>query len=246
METSSRPVPEMAAQLVIEKHFPNCQAALLAGSVVRGEATSTSDLDIVVFDKELRSSYRESFIDFGWYIECFVHNFTSYKEFFESDCKRAKPSMPKMVSEGIIVRDANILITIKQEANELLKTGPEKWSSETIEMKRYFLTDVLDDLKGCVKREEAIFLVNTLADLTIEFILRMNRQWIGSSKWTIRALKNFDEELAKDLIAALETFYQKNEKDSIIQFVEAILQPYGGLLFAGFSMGKDKNGGEEC
>lgn len=56
METSSRPVPEMAAQLVIEKHFPNCQAALLAGSVVRGEATSTSDLDIVVFDKELRSS----------------------------------------------------------------------------------------------------------------------------------------------------------------------------------------------
>src|SRR5690606_20418983 len=143
---------------------PNCQAALLAGSVVRGEATSTSDLDIVVFDKELRSSYRESFIDFGWYIECFVHNFTSYKEFFESDCKRAKPSMPKMVSEGIIVRDANILITIKQEANELLKKGPEKWSSETIEMKRYFLTDVLDDLKGCVKREEAIFLVNTLAD----------------------------------------------------------------------------------
>ncbi|KRG11499.1 nucleotidyltransferase domain-containing protein [Lederbergia galactosidilytica] len=238
METNSRPAPEIAAQLVIEKRFPDCQAALLAGSVVRGEATSTSDLDIVIFEQKLTSSYRESFIDFGWYIECFVHNLSSYKKFFESDCKSAKPSMPKMVSEGIVLRGAPIIKTIKKEANDLLKKGPDKWSKETIDMKRYFLTDVLDDFKGCSKREEAIFLVNTLAELTIEFILRMNRQWIGSSKWTIRALKNFDEDLAKDFILALETFYQKNEKGKIIQFVEEAIAPYGGLLFAGFSMGK--------
>lgn len=240
MATPSRPNPETAARLVIEKYFPNCQAALLAGSVVRGEATSTSDLDIVIFDQALPSSYRESFIDFGWYIECFVHNFSSYKEFFESDRARAKPSMPKMVSEGIIIRDANIVNMVKQEANEILQNGPDQWSGETIEAKRYFLTDVLDDFKGCSKREEAIFLANTLAELSIEFILRMNRQWIGSSKWTIRALKNYDEELAKVFIVALEEFYQKNEKEKIIQFVEEAVEPYGGLLFDGFSMGKNK------
>ncbi|HER2162506.1 TPA: nucleotidyltransferase domain-containing protein [Streptococcus pyogenes] len=60
------------------KHFPNCQGALLAGSVVRGEATETSDLDIVVFDKNLSSPYRESLIAFSWAIEVFVNNLTSY------------------------------------------------------------------------------------------------------------------------------------------------------------------------
>ncbi|MCJ7839792.1 nucleotidyltransferase domain-containing protein [Lederbergia sp. NSJ-179] len=238
MKETKRPTPLEAAQLVIDKHFPNCQAALLAGSVVRGEATATSDLDMVIFDQKLTFSYRESFIDFGWYIECFVHNFTSYREFFENDCKRAKPSMPKMVSEGIVLRGAKNLDTIKKEANDLLRKGPEKWTIETVNMKRYFLTDVLDDLKGCSKREEAIFLVNALADLSVEFILRMNGQWIGSSKWTIRALKNFDESLAENLVEALEAFYQQDDKDNIIRFAEEILQPYGGLLFNGFSMGK--------
>ena len=61
--------PIDAAQQFIENYFPNCDCALLAGSVVRNEATSTSDLDIVVFDDHVQSSYRESLIDFGWPIE---------------------------------------------------------------------------------------------------------------------------------------------------------------------------------
>lgn len=42
-----------AANQFIELRFPSCQAASLAGSVVRGEATNTSDLDIVVFDDNI-------------------------------------------------------------------------------------------------------------------------------------------------------------------------------------------------
>jgi predicted nucleotidyltransferase len=80
--------PIEAAQKIINNHFPCCQGALLAGSVVRGEATATSDLDIIIFDKNIRTSYRESLIDLGWAIEFFVHNLTSYKNFFESDKQR--------------------------------------------------------------------------------------------------------------------------------------------------------------
>lgn len=76
-----------AARQVASTYFPDCHAALLAGSVIRGEATETSDLDIVIFDQRLSSAYRESFIAFGWPIEAFVHNFESYKDFFETDRK---------------------------------------------------------------------------------------------------------------------------------------------------------------
>lgn len=48
MKELKRLEPLQAATQFILKHYPNCQGALLAGSVVRGEATRTSDLDLVI------------------------------------------------------------------------------------------------------------------------------------------------------------------------------------------------------
>jgi predicted nucleotidyltransferase len=228
------------ARKIVDKRFPNCQGALLAGSVVRNEATETSDLDLIIFDNQLEASYRESFKEFEWPVEIFVHNLLSYKFFFKSDCERARPSLPQMVSEGIILKDEGFLEEIKREAQELLDKGPEEWSEETIRMKQYFITDTLDDFIGCSQRAEEIFIVNALAEPLSEFILRTNRRWIGASKWIIRLLKQYDEKFAKDFVEAFDLFYRKGDKKQIIQLVDDILQPYGGRLFEGFSIGKKK------
>ena len=114
MRNLNKLIPIEAAHQFINEYFPNCQGALLAGSVVRGEATETSDLDIVIFDNNLSSSYRESLIEYGWAIEVFVHNLTSYKQFFEMDYERARPSMPRMVSEGTILKDDGVIDSIKK------------------------------------------------------------------------------------------------------------------------------------
>ena len=66
MRESIRLQPIKAAHQFVNKHFPDCQGALLAGSVIRGQATATSDLDIVIFDTTISSPYRESLTDFGW------------------------------------------------------------------------------------------------------------------------------------------------------------------------------------
>jgi hypothetical protein len=230
--------PYKAAEQFTLRHFPNCHGALLAGSVVRGEATETSDLDIVIFDKNLKTAYRESVIEFGWNIEVFVHNLTSYKEFFKSDCERARPSLPKMVSEGIVLKDCGILDLIKHEAIELLDRGPEEWSADTIKVKRYFISDALDDLIGSNNRAEEIFIANTLAEFVSEFVLRTNRQWIGTSKWIVRSLRNYDEKFAGHFVEAFDTFYKTGDKNKVIEMVDEILKPFGGRLFQGFSLGK--------
>ncbi|MFD4703358.1 nucleotidyltransferase domain-containing protein [Gottfriedia sp. NPDC058432] len=230
--------PIEAAQHFIEKYFPKCQGALLAGSVVRGEATETSDLDIVIFDKNFSSSYRESLKEFGWDIEVFVHNLSSYKQFFKSDYERARPSLPRMVSEGMILKDEGVIEDIKKEANDLLEKGPEKWSEDTIKIKRYFITDALNDFKGSSKRAEEIFIANTLAELVSEFVLRTNCKWIGSSKWVVRSLRNYNEEFANCFVKAFNSFYTTGEKNQVIKLVNEVLQPYGGQLFEGFSLGK--------
>ncbi|MBM7621132.1 hypothetical protein JOC95_003005 [Bacillus tianshenii] len=238
MSSFNRIDPIDAAHKFISKHFPDCDGALLAGSVVRGEETETSDLDIVVFDKNLHSSYRESLIDFGWNIEVFVHRFISYKEFFKSDYERARPSMPRMVSEGIVLKDNGIMESIKKEAKDLLAKGPEKWSTETIETKRYFISDALDDLIGSKNRAEEIFIASTLAELVSEFVLRTNDRWVGASKWIVRSLREFDMEFAECFVDAFDDFYKTGNKNKIIQLVDGILESHGGRLFDGFSLGK--------
>ncbi|MUK87899.1 nucleotidyltransferase domain-containing protein [Ornithinibacillus sp. L9] len=238
MENFNRIEPIAASRQFIMKYFPKCDGALLAGSVVRGEATETSDLDIVIFDKAIDSAYRESLIDFDWRIEVFVHNLSSYQSFFESDCKRARPSLPRMISEGFILKDNGFIESIKDEANELLSKGPEKWSIETIHTKRYFITDTLDDFISCNDRAEGIFIANSLAELVCEFVLRTNNRWIGASKWVIRSLRNYDVMFAEQYVEAFELYYKSGEKHKVIKLVDEILQPYGGRLFEGFSLGK--------
>lgn len=230
--------PVEAAERFVNTLFPECEGAILAGSVVRGEATETSDLDIIVFDNKMESSYRESIIKFGWPVELFVHNLLSYKSFFKSDCERARPSLPRMVSEGIVLKDIGIVTSMKKEAIELLENGPAEWSQETIKIKRYFITDTLDDFIGCNNPGEEIFIANTLADMVSEFVLRTNRKWIGTSKWMVRSLKEYDKEFANRFVHAFDSYYKTGEKHKVIQIVESVLEPHGGRLFDGFSLGK--------
>ncbi len=234
--------PLEAAHLFVKAHFPHCLAAILSGSVVRNEATETSDLDIVIFDQEIREAYRESIIEFGWPIEVFVHNISSYKAFFESDVKRGRPSLPRMVSEGLVLLDNGLIPEIKKEARALLVKGPEEWSNETIELKRYFITDVLDDFIGSRNRSEGIFIAGTLAENLHEFYLRTKQKWTGSSKWIMRSLMEHNKEFAHQFAEAFEAFYQKNDKEPVIILADEILAPYGGRLFNGFSLGKKAKG----
>nr|WP_090988976.1 nucleotidyltransferase domain-containing protein [Bacillus sp. OV322] len=233
-----RKKPIDAAEEFVASYFAGCQAAILAGSVVRGEETVASDLDIVIIDQCVPSSYRESLLENGWPIEVFVHNLTSYQEYVKGDCERAEPCLPKMVSEGIVIKDEGFVSSMKKEAEEILSQGPKRWGKETIDVKRYFITDALDDFLAAEDRGEAIFSANTLADLLHEFVLRTNGKWIGSSKWIVRSLKQFDDQFAKTFVDAFDAFYQFHEKNRVLILTENVLRPYGGRLFEGFSSGK--------
>ncbi|MED1115619.1 nucleotidyltransferase domain-containing protein [Bacillus paramycoides] len=231
--------PIEAARSIITSQFPNCDVALLGGSVARGESTKTSDLDVVIFDQNLSSCYRESFYSNGWPVEVFVHNFETYKTFFKSDCDRGRPSLPQLVSEAFILKGKEEIVTeLKREANELLNKGPEKWTEETMKQKRYFITDALDDFIGATKREEELFIANLLADLVHEYVLRVNGQWLGNSKWFIRVLKRYDEVYAEKFVAIFDHFYKTGDKKELIAFIEKTLEEYGGRMFEGFSIGK--------
>jgi hypothetical protein len=224
-----------AASEFVEMYFPACEVAYLAGSVVRGEETESSDLDIIIIDASVTECYRKSLTENGWPIEVFVHNFFSYKDFFKENIDRARPSLPQMCAEGIILKDNGQASRIKNEALQLLKAGPTPWKTVEMEKARYQITDLINDLEGSTNSIEDLFIVSKLADLTHEFVLRVNGYWIGEGKWIIRALKEYDESFAEKFAAVFDGYYSTREKEKVIHFVDDVIKPYGGRLFEGYS-----------
>jgi predicted nucleotidyltransferase len=235
-----------AARAIVAERYDGCDVALLAGSVVRGQATATSDLDIVIVDARLAVPYRESFVAHGWPVEAFVNTPESYRRFFASDAERRTPSLPAMCAEGVVLRDRDGLAErIKMEARDWLARGPAPLSAREIRDARYALTDRLDDFIGATRRDEGMFAAHALATLAAEFVLAAHRAWSGRGKWLIRALRRFDPETAERLATALEAYYRGERKDELIAFVDDALAPFGGRLFVGYSTGKDEEKGEE-
>jgi len=235
-----------AARAIMAERYDGCDVALLAGSVVRGQATATSDLNLVVMDARLAAPYRESFVAHGWPVEAFVHKPASYRQFFASDARRRTPSLQAMCAEGIVLRDRDGLAErIKAEAREWLARGPAPLSARAMRDARYALTDRLDDFIGATRLEEGMFAAHELATLAAEFVLAAQRAWSGRGKWLIRALRRFDPETAERLAKALEDYYRNARKDELIAFVDDALAPVGGRLFAGYSAGRDEEQDEE-
>src|SRR5262245_60184398 len=94
-----------AARAFVATHFPDCLAAVLFGSVARGEATASSDLDIIIVTHEDISPYRKSYREYGWFIEVFVGSRKYNEEKIKHFCGVRPTSFLNCYAEGVIMKD---------------------------------------------------------------------------------------------------------------------------------------------
>ncbi|MFP7253713.1 nucleotidyltransferase domain-containing protein [Terribacillus goriensis] len=229
--------PKDTAKRFIEINHPECAGALLAGSCARGEATQTSDLDIIILYAGENQAYRESLLFEGWPVEAFVYTGEAYLKFFASDADRGIPSMPRMVSEAIVLKESPAVTKMKSEANSIFSAGPSPWSKQKIDHNRYMITNLMDDFLDKEVGGEAYFLANAIINDLAIFTLRTRQHWIGSGKWMFRELKSMDAALANRFEQSLAAFYQQHDKQAIVELADDCLDPYGGRLFEGYYVG---------
>lgn len=226
-----------AAQALVAEQFPLCEAAFLAGSVVRGDQIRTSDLDIVVVGEDL-NVHRRSLMSHGWPVELFVHTRQSLEHFYRQNAQRRRPSLQRMVSEGMVLRDpAGIAGSLKEEAARLLDAGPPPLSLQELEDWRYQVTDAVMDLEGADLWEEMVLIVPQVANKSADLVLAHHRQWLGRGKWVMRALKQFDPRWAQRLHMALSAAYLEQQTAPLIVFADMALDLVGGRLFDGYQRG---------
>jgi predicted nucleotidyltransferase len=231
-----RPSPMKAGYGIWRKHFADAQVILLAGSVIRGEGTPSSDLDIVVIQKRLPAAYRRSFVYEGWPVEAFVHDPQTLNYFcWELDRRSGIPTLPSMVIEGkAIPRENKVSRSLKLLAQEVLAAGPPKWSEADIARARYTITNLCDDIRAPRNHAELTGSASSLYDVLADFYFRAAGRWSAKGKSVPRKLAEADSVLARRFIKAFQVASSTHRTSLLLQLAEVILKPYGGWLFDGY------------
>lgn len=234
---TSRVSPLEAAHGVLGERYRGARVLFLAGSVMRGEATQTSDLDVVVVFEELADARRESFTFEGWPVEAFVHDAESLRHFYGSERKRGVPSLMRMVIEGLELPEASEFSEgLKREAAAAYETGPLPFDAEELKLRRYRLTDWADDIRFPRSGEELVASGAWLYQDAADFFFRSRGLWSAHSKTVPRRMREVDAEFASKFLAAFDALFTEKRGGPTVELVEEMLAPFGGTLFDGFRM----------
>ena len=217
--------------------YPGAKVIFLAGSLIRGDGTSTSDLDLVVVYEELDAAYRESFRHQRWPIEAFVHDPATLEYFFRSvDRPSGVPSLPNMVAEGIeIPEPSEFSKKLKGLAKEVIDQGPPPWSHEDRDHSRYVITDLVEDLKAPRSRQEAIATLLSLYSALANHYFRSKGLWSSKGKTIPRSLIAHDTDFARRFLSAFDAALTSQQTDHVIELASDLLSPDGGYLFDGYT-----------
>lgn len=230
-----RPEPHEAAAGIHRERYAEARVLFLAGSVLRGEATPASDLDIVVVYERLPNTYREAFVYAGWPVEAFVHDPLTLERFFEVDRRRGLPALINMVLEGVEIPEAGEFSAgVKRRARELFEAGPPPWDADELTLRRYRLTDWVDDMRFPRSPEELVATGAYLYQDAADFYFRTRGLWTAHSKTIPRRLRETDAGFAEKFLSAFDALFAEKRGEPVVSLVAELLEPFGGFLFEGF------------
>jgi Nucleotidyltransferase domain len=223
-------------QEILQVKYPSAKFAFLAGSIVRGEATAFSDLDIVVIFKELPNAYRESFYFQGFPVETFVHTAETLNYFFEEDAKSGVPSLPQMVAEGIEVPSkCELSEKLKNLANEILN-NPPKISDEELRIYQYWITDLIDDIREPRSKLELTAVGTRLYEVIATCYLQTNGFWSAKGKSIPRNLIKHNPYFYQKFTESFEELFVNGKTEKVIKLAEKLLEKHGGFMFDGIRL----------
>jgi hypothetical protein len=220
------------------ERYPEADVVFLAGSVVRGEGTKTSDLDIVVAYESLPNAYRDSYFYGGWPVEAFVHDHQTLEYFIQKvDAPSGVPSLAAMVSEGIELPSATALSQrLKNMANSFLQAGPTQWSAKEIDSSRYIISDLIEDLREPRTQSEMYAIAVQLYNAISNHFFRRKGMWSAKGKTIPRRLREIDAIFADKFESAFESVFARSKTGDLISLADALLSAHGGFLFEGHKL----------
>ncbi len=228
---------KITKQILADK-YSDASVIFLAGSIIRGEGTAHSDLDLVVIFDALENAYRESFYYQGFPVEAFVHDRQTLNYFMlEVDRPSGFPVMAQMVLEGVeIPLPSELSQSLKRRAASVIEKGPPKLNEEEINKLRYDITNLVDDIRQPRSKEELIASGTELYGVLANYYFRVNNLWSAKNKSIPRVLNKIDPELCLRFCDSFEELFSNGRSEKVIGLAEDVLKSKGGFLFEGHKL----------
>lgn len=227
--------PVLVAERLFRDRYAKVQVLFCGGSIVRGEGTPTSDLDVVVVFERVERAWRDSFYFQGYPVEVFAHDHETLAYFIDHDEKQGRPVLTHIVAEALVVPHLDSSSQRLQEwARERVKSPRAVQPLDVLERARYAVTDLLDDFRDERPRAEQVSVACALYPEVCQFVLASRGAWSGVGKSLPRALRALDSELAALIEQGFERFFRTGDRSEAIVAVLRALEPFGGELFAGY------------
>ncbi len=218
--------------------WPHATAAIIGGSIARGEATPTSDIDLLLLFERVDRAWRNTLKVDGQTVELFGHDPATFDYFCRRiDAPNGTMPLAMMVIDGVAVLPPNLTFdALCKYARQLYAAGPPAWDGATLAARRYAITTLVEDLQDSERPGETLAIAVKLYDTLATFALRAGGHWTGTGKHLARRLAA----AMPDLAAALEEGMGRLAADPagakavLAEAARRALAPHGSWLLEGF------------
>lgn len=221
------------AKTFVEARFPGASLAIVAGSTARGTRTATSDIDLLVVGdgvfNDRRSSLAATYESDAEVFEVFAYTPAGFEEWAERGVREFRPVIVDMLVSGTPVVDDGTLDHFRARWADVYARGPLV-SDHELAMRRYAVTDLIDDLSDAADPVEKHIIAFTLYQQLSELILLGNGRWIGTGKNLPRRLRELDPQRASSLGSTLVA----GDLPTFRELAADELERLGGRVQAGF------------
>ncbi|WP_203671584.1 nucleotidyltransferase domain-containing protein [Catellatospora methionotrophica] len=230
--------PVAAARRLVEDRFPAARWAMLTGSVLTAARTPGSDLDILVFHDEGDGlPFREWRRWEGFNVDLFAYDQAGLDRYLANDLRDGRPALHRMLSGGqLLTGDDEQAARLRSHCADVLAAGPRPLTVDQLNMTRYGLADLSDDLVHATDPVEvaatAAVLWQAVADAACA--TASPPHWRGTGKWRARELLAWNPAYAGRWLDA------RHDPRTLLAMAAELITSTGGPLVEGFRVAGER------
>lgn len=221
-----RPYAKVLATILDEiRAMPDAEALLFFGSVQRGAALTTSDLDLYVVTSG-REYWRVGRVEEGVQVELFFNPAPKMWERLEQGDGVA---IHAFATGELLLDRSGEGERLVARARQLWRDGPKPLTTWQQATWRYRLTDLAQDIEDLPPTSaEARLLAGLLVPRALEAFCGLNRIWGEKPKRLVAYIGGIDSELA----SFVDRFYTAGMDPALaIAIADWVLAPFGGRIY---------------
>jgi predicted nucleotidyltransferase len=171
---------------------------LVTGTIVRGNPSPNSDLDICVLHGSATRQRIQKFFN-GVPTEIFLNPPNKVEEYFQEERGRGRPCTAHMWATGFVILDSDPVVQqIRQRAEKILAQPPNPQPQDLI-FKRYAAADAYENAQD-IRTEKpagALMMLNLAVHQMLQYIFWEHNRYLPRDKDLLAELETLDTELAE-------------------------------------------------